>query len=112
MKQETDISTLKDLDIRAGKVKKAEENKEIDDEAFKVWVDFGEQIGTLKTSAKIKDRYQTDELEGKFVVGVINFPDMQIGSMMSEFLLLGAVEEKGVSVLTVDKDVEPGSKIA
>ncbi len=112
MKKETSIKTLQKLDIRTGEVVKAEENTSANDDCYKVEVDFGEELGVLKTSAKVTDRYSTDELVGKTVLGVVNFPDKQIADMMSEFLLLGAVEEKGVSVLTTDKEVEKGTKIA
>jgi len=112
MKEETDISTLQDLDVRVGTVKRAEENNGSRDPAFKVWVDFGEGIGTLKTSAKLTELYEPDELVGKQVVGIINFPDKQVADMMSEFLLLGALGDDGVPVLTVDRDVKNGTKIA
>jgi tRNA-binding protein len=112
MKPETDFDTFTALDIRAGIVEQAETFEKARDPAYKIWVDFGEEIGTLKTSAKVTDLYQPDELEGKQVLGIVNFPDKQIADFMSEFLLLGAVEDDGVVLLTTEREVEPGTEIA
>src|SRR5687768_11869465 len=84
--------------ICAGTVLKAEEFPEARKPAWKVWVDFG-PFGIKKTSAQIKALYAADELVGRQVVGVINFPPKQVGPFISEFLLTGFPTEEGV-VLT------------
>lgn len=112
MKSEASFSNFSALDIRAGEIEKVEDFEKARDPAYKIWVDFGEEIGTLKTSAKLKDLYSEEELEGKTVIGIINFPDKQIADFMSEFLILGALEDDGTVVLTTEKEVEPGTEIA
>ncbi|MCJ7450457.1 MAG: tRNA-binding protein [Candidatus Nanohaloarchaeota archaeon QJJ-9] len=112
MKSEASFSNFSALDIRAGEIEKVEDFEKARDPAYKIWVDFGEEIGTLKTSAKLKDLYSEEDLVGKTVVGIINFPDKQIADFMSEFLILGALEDDGTVVLTTEKEVEPGTEIA
>lgn len=75
--------------------------------AFQLHIDFGEQIGVLKTSAQITKRYAKDELVGRQIVAVVNFPKKQIGKFMSECLVLGAVGDEGDVVL-----LHPGCKVA
>ena len=74
-------------------------------------IDFGEEIGQRKTSAQITKRYHKDELIGKQVVAVVNFPKKQIANFMSECLVLGAVDGKNVTLLRTDKPVENGLRI-
>jgi tRNA-binding protein len=87
------------VDIRVGKIVQAEFYPEARRPAYKVWVDFGDEIGVLKSSAQITVNYLVDELPGLLVAGVVNFPEKQIGKFMSEFLLLGFPDENGAVVL-------------
>lgn len=87
------------VDIRVGKIVRAEVYPEARHPAYKVWVDFGDEIGVLKSSAQITVNYLVDELSGLLVAGVVNFPEKQIGKFMSEFLLLGFPDENGAVVL-------------
>lgn len=81
--------------------------------AYIICVDFGPKIGTLKTSAQVTDRYSPDQLIGKKIVAVTNFPPKQIGPIRSEFLLLGALDNlNGTAVLEVPSNVAPGTRIA
>lgn len=111
MQPETSFDTFQQLDIRTGIVKEVKEFPQARDPAYRIWVDFGDEIGTLKTSAKLTDRYSPADLEGEQVVGIVNFPDKQIADFMSEFLLLGAVRDDDVVILTTETDVEPGTEI-
>lgn len=97
--------------ICAGTVLKAEEFAEARKPAWKVWVDFG-PFGVKKTSAQIKALYSAEELIGRQVVGVINFPPKQIGPFVSEFLLTGFATEDGVVLTAVERPVPNGTRLA
>jgi len=100
------------VDIRAGRVIRAEPYPEARVPAIKLWVDFGEEIGEKKSSAQIVANYLPEELPGKLVMAVVNFPPRQIGKFMSEVLVLGAPDENGdVVLLTPDKAVTPGARM-
>ena len=87
------------VDIRCGRIVQAEPYPEARRPAYKVWVDFGPEIGVLKSSAQITVHYKLEELQGRLIAGVVNFPDKQIGKFMSEFLLLGFPDADGAVVL-------------
>lgn len=97
--------------ICAGTVLKAEEFAEARKPAWKVWVDFG-PFGIKKTSAQIKALYSAEELVGRQVVGVINFPPKQIGPFVSEFLLTGFPTEDGVVLTAIERPVPNGTRLA
>jgi len=101
------------VELRAGTVISAEAFPEARVPAYKLLVDFGAEIGRKKSSAQITDLYDADELVGKQVVAVINFPPKQIGPFMSECLVTGFHRDDGKVVLaTVDSDVPNGAKLA
>lgn len=99
------------LDIRVGEIIEAEDFKEAKKPAYKLWVDFGEKIGIKKSSAQITEMYEVEELVGKQVLGVINFPPRQIANFMSEVLVLGVYTDEGVVLIKPDKKVKKGSKL-
>ena len=78
------------VDIRAGRITKAEDFPKARKPAYKLWIDFGE-LGIKKTSAQITRLYTKDELEGRMVLAVVNFPPRQVADFMSEVLVLGVV---------------------
>lgn len=98
------------IDIRTGTIIAAEVFAEARKPAYKIKVDFGE-AGVRTTSAQVTRLYRPEELIGKQVVGVLNFPPKRIAGLKSEFLLLGAVEGEEVTLLTADKPVKNGLKI-
>jgi tRNA-binding protein len=99
------------IDIRVGRVTRVEEFPDARKPAWKLWVDFGPEIGEKRSSAQITN-YGREELEGRLVVGVVNFPPRQIGPFVSEVLVLGASDEEGrVILLRPDIDVPLGERI-
>ncbi|HSJ31716.1 MAG TPA: tRNA-binding protein [Longimicrobiales bacterium] len=100
------------VEIHVGRVQRAEPFPEARQPALKLWIDFGEEIGVRKTSAQITRHYTPDELPGRLVVAVTNFPPKQIGSFMSEVLVLGVPDEEGeVVLLEPDRDVPLGGRM-
>lgn len=99
------------IDIRVGRVIRAEAYPEARKPAIKMWIDFGEEIGERKTSAQITDHYTPEDLIGRQVMGVVNFPPRQIGKFMSEVLVLGAHDEAGVVLIAPDKETPLGARM-
>ncbi|MFT3902160.1 MAG: tRNA-binding protein [Niabella sp.] len=98
------------IEMRVGTVMSAEVFKEAKKPAYKITIDFGD-FGIRKTSAQITKLYSPDEIVGKQVIAVVNFPPKQIAHFQSECLILGAVNEKDVTLLTTDKRVINGLRI-
>lgn len=100
------------VDIRLGRVMKAEAYPEARKPAIKLWIDFGEELGEKKSSAQITAHYQPEALIGKQVMAVVNFPPRQIGKFMSEVLVLGVSDpEGGIVLIGPDHPVELGSRL-
>lgn len=100
------------LDIRVGKVVKVEDFPEARKPAYKLQIDFGKEIGIKKSCAQLPQNYKKEDLEGKLVLGVVNFPPRQIGPVVSEVLTLGVPGENDECILVApDKDVTIGGKL-
>ena len=100
------------VEIRVGRVVSAEAFPEARKPAYVLRVDFGEEIGTRKSSVQVTELYETEELVGKLVVAVVNFPKKQIGPLMSECLITGFHNERGEVALCVpDRLVPLGAKL-
>ena len=100
------------VEVRVGTIARAEPYPEARRPAFKLWVDFGGDLGVKKTSAQITRHYRLEDLPGRQVAAVVNFPPKQIGKFMSEVLVLGFPDAEGEVVLIVpDKDVPNGGRM-
>ncbi|MBR9707237.1 MAG: tRNA-binding protein [Candidatus Diapherotrites archaeon] len=100
------------LNLRVGRIKEVHDFPEARVPAYKLLIDFGPEIGLKKSSAQIT-HYSKDELLNRQVVCVCGFPPKQVGPVLSEVLVLGALDkEKGVVLLKPDKEVSDGDKVA
>ena len=106
------LEEFQELDMRVGRVLRVDEFPEARNPAWKLEIDFGPEHGMKRSSAQIT-HYSREDLEGRLVVGVVNFPPRRIAGFASEVLVLGALDPaKGVVLLRTDDDVELGSRIA
>lgn len=100
------------VDIRVGKIIRVEDFPEARKPAYKLTIDFGPEVSTKKSSAQITHHYQKSDLEGRLVMGVVNFPPKQIGPFISESLTLGFADAEGNVILAQpDKSVPLGSRM-
>jgi tRNA-binding protein len=101
------------IDIRTGTIIEASEFPEAKKPAYKLQIDFGPELGILKTSAQITALYKPETLVGLQVIAVVNFPPKQIGKYMSECLVLGSVASSGeVTLLQPERAVQNGLRIS
>ena len=110
--EQTTFDTFMKIDIRAGTIVAAESFPEARKPAIKLVVDFGEGIGTKKSSAQITEHYTPESLIERKIMAVVNFPPRQIGPFMSEVLVLGFPDADGAIVLAAPGDVPDGSRLA
>ena len=100
------------IDVRVGRILRAEAFPEARKPAFKLTIDFGEPLGTKRSSAQLTVHYTAEALEGRLVLAVVNFPPRQIGPFISEVLTLGVPDEHGAVVLIrPERDVPIGGKL-
>ena len=107
----TDFETFMKLDIRVGTIIEAEINEKAKRPAYKLTIDFGEELGIKKSSAQITEVYKKEELIGKQILAVVNFPPKQVANIISEVLVLGTYSKNGVVLITTDKKVDNGDKL-
>lgn len=108
---ETTFETFMEVDIRVGRIVEAEEFPEARRPAYKLRVDFGEEIGVKRSSAQITS-YALDELRGRLVLGVVNFPPRQVGPVRSEVLVLGTYAQDGtVLLVSPEPHAQPGDRL-
>jgi tRNA-binding protein len=106
-----DFDHFQEVDMRVGRIESVEDFPEARVPAWKLTIDFGEEVGRKRSSAQITN-YSREELEGTLVIGVVNFPPRQIGPFRSEVLVLGALDDElGVVLLRPDRDAAVGSRI-
>jgi len=100
------------IDVRLGTITAVDDFPEARKSSWKLMIDFGAEIGVKKSSAQITDHYCKDDLIGRQVIAVVNFPPRQIGPFMSEVLTLGVSDEKGrVVLLGVEKHAPNGARM-
>ena len=113
MKEQITYDIFDKVDIRVGTVISVKKNEKARKPSLVVKVDFGSEIGVKQSSAQITHYYNEENLKGKQVIGVCNFPEKNIAGVKSEFLVLGALEEDGkVVLLHPSKPTKNGLKIA
>jgi len=100
------------VEMRVGTILEVLDFPEVRNPAYKLRIDFGDLVGIRKSSAQITSRYNREELVGKQVVAVVNFPKKQIATFMSECLVLGAVDGKDVTLLEPNMPVANGLRIS
>ncbi|MFA6422125.1 MAG: tRNA-binding protein [Candidatus Buchananbacteria bacterium] len=109
------MATIEDfakLDIRVGKIIEVNDFPEAKKPAFKLKIDFGSEIGIKKSTAQLVKNYSKEDLAGKLILGVVNFPPRQIGPEVSEVLTLGVPDENGECILiTPDSNSPIGGKL-
>ena|SRR5215204_6139540 len=106
------ISEFEQIDIRVGRIVRADAFPEARKPAYKLVIDFGPEVGERRSSAQLTAHYQCEELVGRLVVGVVNLPPRRIGPFVSEVLTLGVPDENGAVVLLVpDSSVPPGGRM-
>jgi tRNA-binding protein len=100
-------------DIRVGEVVRAEEFPEARKAAYKLWIDFGEELGTRTSSAQLTALYRAEDLAGKLVLAVVNFPPRRVAGFKSEVLVLGvpAGDKETVALVQPDRAVAPGTRV-
>ena len=99
------------IDIRVGTTIEANFFDKAKKPAYQLKIDFGEEIGIKKSSAQITEVYKLEDLIGKQILAVVNFPKRQIADFMSEVLVLGTYSKNGVVLIKPDKEVENGDKL-
>ena len=105
------IEDFQKLDIRVGTIIEASKFEKAKKPAYQLKIDFGEEIGIKTSSAQITKLYTTEELVGRQVVAVVNFPPRQIADVKSEVLVLGSSSEQGIVLLALTEKVKNGDKI-
>jgi tRNA-binding protein len=112
MMQEISWKDFEIVELRVGTIIEVEDFPEARNAAYKVKADFGPELGVRKASAQITIHYSKEELIGKQIVGVVNFPPKQIGPMFSEFLLAGFYrDDKSVVIAIPEREVPNGAKL-
>lgn len=108
------MATIEDfmkLDIRVGKIIDAKIFEKAKRPAYQLKIDFGSEIGVKKSSAQITEVYKLEDLIGKQILAVVNFPPRQIANFLSEVLVLGTYSKQGIVLIKPDELVENGDKL-
>ncbi|MEQ8925516.1 MAG: tRNA-binding protein [Fulvivirga sp.] len=106
------LNDFEKIELRVGTITRVEDFPEARKPAYKLWIDFGEELGEKKSSAQIVKHYNKEDLLGKQVIGVVNFPEKQIGPVLSQVLVTGFEDGNGDVVLAApDKPIPNGKKL-
>lgn len=105
------IDDFMELDIRVGEILEAEDFPEARKPSYRLKIDFGNEIGIKNSSAQITHLYSLEDLIGKQILGVVNFPPLSIAGFKSEVLVLGTYSKDGVILITPDKSADKGDKL-
>lgn len=105
------IDDFNKLDVRVGRIVAVDDFPEARKPAWKLTIDFGPEVGTKRSSAQLRPLYTREELIGRLVLAVVNFPPRQIGPMMSEVLTLGVPSPVGTVLVQPDRDVPLGGRL-
>jgi tRNA-binding protein len=105
------IEDFNRVEIRVGRIVDVEEFPEARKPAWKLTIDFGPELGRKRSSAQLRPLYTREELIGRLVLAVVNFPPRQIGPMMSEVLTLGVPSDTGTVLIQPDRDVPLGGRL-
>jgi tRNA-binding protein len=108
---ELNWAEFKKVDMRVGTIIEIENFPEANKPAYRMLIDFGEEIGVKKSSAQLTDKYRKEDLLGEQIVAVVNFPKKQIANLQSECLVLGAVGDKSVTLVQPGEKIENGLRI-
>ena len=112
MIENTSFGDFAKIDVRVGTILDAKDFPEAKRPAYQLWIDFGEEIGVLKSSAQLTQNYARPDLVGRQVAAVVNFPPRQIGPFMSQVLVLGFPDAEGqVTLIHPDKSVPNGGRL-
>ena len=113
MSAQIEYADFEKVDVRVGRIVDVQDFPEAKKPAFKLWVDFGPELGTKKTSAQVTHNYTHATLKGRLVAAVVNFPPRQIGPFISEVLTLGFADETGAIVLAMpERGVPNGARMS
>lgn len=109
---ETTFDQFLKIDVRVGRITRVEDFPKARHPSYKIWLDFGPEIGMRKSSAKLTQLYSKEELLGRQIIAVVNFPRRQVADFMSEVLILGAMrDEETVVLLQPDREVPLGLRM-
>ena len=111
MEQRLSWQDFEKVEMRIGTIVEVNDFPQARKPAYQLTIDFGTEIGIKKSSAQLTKRYNKEDLLGKQIVAVVNFPKKQIGSFMSECLVLGSVNDDDIVLLSSDRNVENGLRI-
>lgn len=106
------LKAFETLDLRVGRIVRAEPHEKARKPAYKLWIEFGRDLGEKTSSAQITDLYQRDDLQGRLIIAAVNLGERRVASFPSQVLVLGLPDEQGrVVLLQPERDVPLGGRV-